>query len=279
MKTESGYVPPSEYLTNHDESVVARENSTSLIGVNEQIILKNETEKDIVYQLPDGRLTASLNKEIGEENRAIIEALKQKLLKESFASNFKRFFGSDYYKLENLVLSKKQIPEKQIDLKEILPENVEVIINPVNINYKERPCNEVMNFRNNAGDIVKALIFIEGQPNDLGTVLRLMHEIGHVYDRKSRDDHDAQSGYKELSKIFSFMTEKEAAAVLLCERNAWAFALKILKPLINNENRQLILDIVHKEALGRYTSNLRLRVPSIWFRSLVSSIDNLLKDN
>lgn len=98
------------------------------------------------------------------------------------------------------------------------------------------------------------LITLRRPLTELATVITFLHEIGHMVDPKT----DQDLSPKEWNKVFidfeshwePVKTEHQAA-ILRAERNAWAYAFKMLRPLLKGQDdnqtfsSKRVLDYMH----------------------------------
>lgn len=108
-------------------------------------------------------------------------------------------------------------------------------------------------------------IFIGGDPTKLSTVLTIYHEIGHIIPPGNESASEARRKFN----IFNNNKRKklnleEAEEIIKEERGAWAYALVQLKPLINKENKEQVLNYIHDAALASYSNAFREKADPGW---------------
>lgn len=91
-------------------------------------------------------------------------------------------------------------------------------------------------------------IVLIGEPTRFGTLLSLLHEIGHIYER-------------EQPKRFDYTRDTDLAEKLLAERNAWAYAFKKVRPFLDESddnplNKRNVLFYAKQRALSTYVESI-----------------------
>lgn len=91
-------------------------------------------------------------------------------------------------------------------------------------------------------------IVLIGEPTRFGTLLSLLHEIGHTYER-------------ELPKKFDLTRDTDLAEKLLAERNAWAYALRKMRPFLDESkdnplSKRNVLLYAKQRALSTYVESI-----------------------
>jgi hypothetical protein len=101
----------------------------------------------------------------------------------------------------------------------------------------------------------------------------LLHEAGHVHDPHlnsvtTQEDQELrkelfglQFSLPEEKKANKETTQKVAAHILRAERNAWAYALKKLRPFFEGEDgefltEQAVMDLIHNDSLDSYAAGI-----------------------
>ncbi|OGD67549.1 hypothetical protein A3F08_00775 [Candidatus Berkelbacteria bacterium RIFCSPHIGHO2_12_FULL_36_9] len=115
------------------------------------------------------------------------------------------------------------------------------------------------------------LMILVGNPTDLDCLLTLFHEIGHSQQRK---------GYSEINERYNKkfpLNRQEVAKILENERNAWAFALKSLKPFLGKDDREYALHQTHNDSLQSHSNSLRSMTAPYWAVWLMKYIEEKLK--
>jgi len=95
-------------------------------------------------------------------------------------------------------------------------------------------------------------ILTSGDITKVSTVVKILHEIGHLM-RPGDESKGAIKRYLSRESI----TELEAEEILHSERDAWAFTLKKIKPFLEGEQREDILNFIHGYCLSYYSGNIR----------------------
>lgn len=120
-----------------------------------------------------------------------------------------------------------------------------------------------------AFDIINKIICVHNISSPDG-IISLAHESGHAAIYESLDNEQrhllklASDRYR--SRNFS---QEDLAVILKYERDAWAWALKKLKPIIGQNDEEGIItrtqltNIIHKVALKSYTDNIAKKIASI----------------
>lgn len=111
-------------------------------------------------------------------------------------------------------------------------------------------------------------VFLEEDPLSRKGLLILFHELGH-FERSTIRSKTEQEEYeaalrKSKSLIMSMLpfgklTEKQAGVILKEERDAWAFALRTLRPFEQDLDLNLnkALDTIHIHSLQSYSDEIR----------------------
>lgn len=135
---------------------------------------------------------------------------------------------------------------------DILPPDVTIVFDP----YHNEPWSS-------AYFGTAKLVLLSESPNIPATVASLFHEAGHADDFKKRPEIIPSSERFE-SIVWKEGTEKltkqEAKEFLRYERNAWAFALKKLKPFIGGTGpfpKQPLLYFIHAYSLHTKSQAIR----------------------
>ncbi len=115
-------------------------------------------------------------------------------------------------------------------------------------------------------------ILLESDPLTQGGVVGLLHELGHYNDFISISKDEFRKRKKSLRRmelddtsIYNDDPEfEDGEAVLKMERDAWAFALKTLKPFAADLHMKLenIQQFVHNKCLGEYSEHIRAKLIS-----------------
>lgn len=102
-------------------------------------------------------------------------------------------------------------------------------------------------------------ILVSGDITKIRTIINILHEMGHQLIFES-DNPDARERYNVRENI----TEREGAKILENERNAWAFAIKSIKPFLDKESLDCVLEYCHKYALQGYSDGIRKQIAPSW---------------
>lgn len=128
--------------------------------------------------------------------------------------------------------------------------------------------NLVENIRNgnSTSDSNNKVVLMQSNLQRPYSSISLLHEIGHIVDGQTnpmdKEEEDARSLMQEHIPIENLSAK---AKILRRERNAWAFAIERLKPLLEGEdsqsifNKKRILDNVHHYNLGIYSYFLLIK--------------------
>lgn len=209
-----------------------------------EIILSEDAE-EISHE--DGDKVETLRYDTIDKNLlSKLRDLKAESLNNAKKATWERYFSSAPIVIRDMILSDKRTGE-EINLVKLLPQDIKyyVLDNPT-----LEPLPEDTEGIKEMNSISKGLVTIEGNPFDLSTILSFLHEIGHRDDDKG----EISTARRRLNRGY-YLNQQEASQILLEERNAWAFALKTLRPFITDKNRCYIRDYVHKYALKSYSDN------------------------
>lgn len=124
-----------------------------------------------------------------------------------------------YYTLHDFTIS-QQNGEGKVMLREILPDDATILFDPA------REIDE--------STVSGKTIILHGDPASPGGIVTLLHEVGHFIN----DDESNQallSSHRSLNKEHDDFSSEEAATIIKSERDAWAFALRKLRPLITKD--------------------------------------------
>lgn len=158
-----------------------------------------------------------------------------------------RFRKENWQELTTLTLSATADQEKNIDIAAMAPD-YRIFFKP------EGDSSDAQ------ADAINRQIIINGPLNSPNSLLALLHEIGHTQDMKARGmDHEeytaGRSAFNELPSA------EDMAHIMTTERNAWAFALKQVRPFLNENdprfNRQTVLNVIHNYYLNSYSEKAR----------------------
>ncbi|OQB05698.1 MAG: hypothetical protein BWY19_00831 [bacterium ADurb.Bin212] len=102
-------------------------------------------------------------------------------------------------------------------------------------------------------------ILSSGDIANLSTVVKILHELGHL-ERSGEESVGARRRYLKRESI----TESEAEYILRSERDAWAFALTKIKPFLGKDQRGAVLNFIHRHSLSYYSDNIRKQIAPKW---------------
>ena len=163
--------------------------------------------------------------------------------------------------LEELSIERKG---RTLKLSEALPPNCQIYFDPSRESLIDAPSSAV--------DTVGRKVMIFGDLTKLGNVASLFHEAGHLWDvdpEKNPEYVDTVGtsvfvldfSIYEDSPFDNLMSNQVGEVVLKSERHAWAFALKRLKPFIDNIdspiNVKVLSVIIHNRCLKSYSDLIK----------------------
>ncbi|MCK5415942.1 hypothetical protein KAI92_00775 [Candidatus Parcubacteria bacterium] len=182
------------------------------------------------------------------------------------STHYKDEYAEEWKELKNL---KIKTETGTISFLEWLPDDWKIIVD------SEIPKRD----RNGDTDFNEKIISLGAVDlSSLQGIITLAHEIGHVASTINTSESEMKKYFRNIEeftsgRVYKFPINKEAAEdVISKERDAWAVAFKILKPLIKSGilSKNNLVDYVHKtskESLSSYSDHFK------WY------IDNeLLKD-
>lgn len=184
---------------------------------------------DYIHDLQRSSLTA------GEEEKKLIDEL----------INF--YYTPPIYTIDKYRLRKGEhaLDLDDQELKKEIP-NLKITFNP-------RKKIDVFN----SGE--KGRIMASGDITKVGTIIGILHEIGHLVNPKG-DDIAARRRYAKRENV----TQRESSGILESERNAWAFALEKIKPFLDQNSRDCVISSMHSMFLQTYSDNLRKQIAPDW---------------
>lgn len=216
-------------LTPEQETALDRNLFTPLENVDYQdkghvSVEKGDFQMSFDYELPDSDELDKIVKQLRNVNE--------------FRGQQKTFDPSQFRKISNLSL---QNSKATLNMSEALPKGTSVYVNPF-----------VKTYESNEGmfDPDGKRIIIEGDPTMLATVAFIEHEGGHRVNIERADDPNYLASL-ETARLDTYLPlmyieDQNAARVLKDERDAWAFALKQLKPFIGNGiDKEALYDLIH----------------------------------
>jgi hypothetical protein len=97
-------------------------------------------------------------------------------------------------------------------------------------------------------------VVLAGDINNLDTIATLLHEVGHYVYRSqmTSEKKEMLSAAKKRYDKYRVMTSEDHGLIMENERMAWAFALGILRPLLNRDERKFLVRRLHDFALRSY---------------------------
>ena len=148
---------------------------------------------------------------------------------------FLDFFPEDYYKVDNLIIKNK---EGKILFDSQREANGTMI-------FVRRDGNDP----NGSGILVSCEdVKIEIEPNSPAGLFTLFHELGHI--------NNLEKDFERMMDISIDCTKKEISEnTLAIERNAWAYALQKMRPLLKDmgAKEEEMNVFIHQWALGSYS--------------------------
>lgn len=148
-----------------------------------------------------------------------------------------------------------------INVNELLP-GYSIYLNP--------QADNLLNGDKSYVDKDKKEVFIYGNPLNMATWLTTAHEIGHVKD-------SFQNGSAEISQEYGHAVARardmradaqDTATWLRGERNPWAYAIKLLKPFIGEDQpirKEALHDMIHNRNLALYSEKMEYHSgPARW---------------
>ena len=187
-----------------------------------------------------------------------IEPINEKGFQKRFEAA--KFFNPEFFReagkwtiLKNFILTRQESEDTDshnpelnqgtvVDLESILPSGYDVLYG-FSYGYSGNSRGLYLG----RGDKLCAII---GDLNNFQTIMTLLHEIGHCvhYENEKRNNTIMRRSKTEIDKL---------ADLMLSERNAWAFALKKIRPFIRRDQGELpayqdIYDYIHNYCLRSY---------------------------
>lgn len=137
-----------------------------------------------------------------------------------------------------------------LKLADIVPKDWKIVFN-----YKRDVCDGA------SADRSSKLILINGDISVVDGLLAMLHEVGHAQMLDAMADKELETYDKEREKFHRAVFKNEKLEkeildkVILDERNAWARALKMLKPFIRTGiiRKEEVANHIHKVALKSYS--------------------------
>ena len=185
------------------------------------------------------------------------------------AEKYANFFTPPMFVLRDMKIAREGEDGQEFNLKNYLaqPKQIEdsgvlVFVNPADISGDSEVVNELLG---------KKVIFLSGNLCKLDTLLTLFHELGHEQTRS--DNTEASVDYHRGRPI----SKEEGREVLEEERDAWASALRVLRPYIKKESFEKVDKFVHDRALTNHSNHLRSQISPDWIAKAAKWIDNKVR--
>lgn len=158
----------------------------------------------------------------------------------------------DFRCLDNLIITGKD-NSMAINIKEILSPSYKIIF----MTHNKKPS------LGGLIDVKFKTIYIWGDFTNLENIISLLHEIGHSVDFENLNQSDKNNFIDAYEKkLYYKPTKKGLEEVLRRERNAWAFAVKKIKPMLSEDSitKEDIMNFIHNEALSNYSGIIRKQI-------------------
>jgi len=164
---------------------------------------------------------------------------------QTLAKKILNFYLTTAYSIDEFTIKKG---EDALDLSEIKKEFpfARIIVNPkktTDVNVRE----------------LSGTILISGDITRLETILGLLHEMGHLSD-KTEMNWFAMRRYTQGERI----SVREAKQILRYERNAWAFAIRKIKPFLDKDTKEQVIHFMHEDALKSHSEQIREQIAPGW---------------
>ena len=106
-------------------------------------------------------------------------------------------------------------------------------------------------------------IIIRGDISTPATILGLLHEIGHCKEYEESDEFEKRTfdRYHKALRIGGSLSAETLAKVLKRERDAWAYALRKIRPILGRTiTKDDVLTYIHGYALLSYSEAIRRKI-------------------
>jgi hypothetical protein len=106
-------------------------------------------------------------------------------------------------------------------------------------------------------------IIIRGDISKPATILGLLHEIGHCKEYEGLDEFGKKTfhSYHKALRIGGSLSAETLAKVLKRERDAWAYALRKIRPILGKTiTKDDVLTYIHGYALLSYSEAIRRKI-------------------
>ena len=106
-------------------------------------------------------------------------------------------------------------------------------------------------------------IIIRGDISTPATILGLLHEIGHCKEYEESDEFEKRTfdRYHKALRIGGSLSAETLAKVLKRERDAWAYALRKIRPILGKTiTKDDVLTYIHGYALLSYSETIRRKI-------------------
>ncbi len=260
---KEGQFTPKEYLDRHLEPVGEvdwnAEDNTPILNDNfEPDFTRENANNEIVHDDGQTKFTIQYS-ELPEELR---ESMLQnsKFLPSPHRTRLQEFLAGQVYCLQVIELEKTESEAegseaRKVDIAALVPSEIgHIYINP----------SQSAEIHPDGRGFLAAIssgpcrgIFFEGNIGEIGTIAGILHEIGHMRNKVTKEQKAASHIYHSDVNI----DEKDAAVILRSERDAWVFAIRQLKPFLRTEARDALLYVIHRRALQSHSESLRKMLP------------------
>lgn len=137
--------------------------------------------------------------------------------------------------LNNLVFWRKDRHAPSLELTDIIPEGYKVLFKSPTGQQVGEPEQDTRCFV----DVEHKMYHIKGDLATPAALLNLLHEVGHSYDYEQQASSIKPSEFDDAHGVLKeggfLLTEEAMATVLRRERNAWAYALKKIRPFLDRD--------------------------------------------
>lgn len=167
------------------------------------------------------------------------------------------------------LINKLTIQDKNgrtLDLIDIMPPGSKVYIDPF---YDSAAYKSPVLTDNAFVDPKTKRVVLLGDISVPRTILSLLHEAGHL--NRLPESMEEAGSKREKALSTETISPSDAAFVLRMERDAWAFALRKLRPFLNKDpnsplNKDAVLYEIHNFALKSYSNRLKEHLPDWVFK-------------
>lgn len=188
----------------------------------------------------------------------MIEKARERVMVAQLVRNFSPEALQAATFLEDLLLQREGVETFQ--LKTVLPADARVILIPTRFIDPEKLDINLLG----GADPEHNKIFLPGEINNLGTIMRLLHETGHLAlcEKKSPEEKkELITLQRKVIKVGVFggsLTLAEANSYIKEERDAWGWALAKIRPFLKSQQKEDILAYMHRDVLKTNSDMLRI---------------------